>query len=127
MAVPCPHVLVVDDSRIILLVVTRILTSCSVRVTAVEGPEEALKFLDEENHVDLILTDYSMPNMTGYDLLMKVKESPMLKHLPVVVSSTEDSPDIIKKCMEGGAKDFIVKPLTVTDVPRVLSHIGEIE
>ncbi|GJN05495.1 hypothetical protein PR202_ga23125 [Eleusine coracana subsp. coracana] len=105
-------------------------------VTAVEGPEEALKFLDEENHVDLILTDYSMPNMTGYDLLMKVKESPMLKHLPVVVSSTEDSPDIIKKesfglglcrCMEGGAKDFIVKPLTVTDVPRVLSHIGEIE
>ncbi|KAF8643642.1 hypothetical protein HU200_066698 [Digitaria exilis] len=68
-----PHVLIVDDARVDRLVASRVLGSCNIRVTVVEGPMEALRFLATEHDVQLILTDYSMPDMTGYDLLVEVK------------------------------------------------------
>ncbi|CAO2202181.1 unnamed protein product [Urochloa humidicola] len=118
-----PHVLLVDDSCVDRLVAMRVLKSCNIRMTAVEGPKEALKFLDMEHDVQLILTDYCMPDMTGYDLLVEVKKSPKLNHLPVVITCTEDIPERIKKCLDGGAKDYIIKPLKVADVPKLLSYI----
>ncbi|OEL33681.1 Two-component response regulator ORR12 [Dichanthelium oligosanthes] len=118
-----PHVLLVDDSCVDRLVASRVLKSCNVQVTAVEGPKQALKFLDMENDVQLILTDYCMPDMTGYDLLVEVKKSPKLNHLPVVITCTDDVPERIKKCLDGGAKDYIIKPTKVADVPDLLSYI----
>ncbi|KAG2579273.1 two-component response regulator ORR12-like [Panicum virgatum] len=118
-----PHVLLVEDSCVDRLVASRLLKSFNIRVTAVEGPKEALTFLDMEHDVLLILTDYCMPDMTGYDLLVEVKKSPKLNHLPVVITCTEDIPERIKMCLDGGAKDYIIKPIKVADVPRLLSYI----
>ncbi|CAL5005308.1 unnamed protein product [Urochloa decumbens] len=118
-----PHVLLVDDSCVDRLVAERVLKSCNIRVTIVKGPKEGLKFLDMEHDVQLILTDYCMPDMTGYDLLLEVKKSPKLNHLPVVITCTEDVPERIKKCLDGGAKDYITKPVKVANVPKLLSYI----
>ncbi|KAG2584415.1 hypothetical protein PVAP13_6KG299200 [Panicum virgatum] len=118
-----PHVLLVEDSCVDRLVASRVLKCFNIRVTAVEGPKEALKFLDTEHDVQLILTDYCMPDMTGYDLLVEVKKSPRLNHLPVVIICTEDIPERIKMCLDGGAKDYIIKPIKVVNVSRLLSYI----
>ncbi|TVU06663.1 hypothetical protein EJB05_09063 [Eragrostis curvula] len=118
-----PHVLVVDDANVDRFIASKLLQRSNIRVTAVDGPKQALKVLDEENDVKLILTDYCMPEMTGYDLLMAVKESPKLKHLPVVIMSAESIPSRIKECMDGGAKEYIVKPIRATDIARILSYI----
>ncbi|TVU06683.1 hypothetical protein EJB05_49907 [Eragrostis curvula] len=118
-----PHVLVVDDANVDRFIASKLLQRSNIRVTAVDGPKQALKVLDEENDVKLILTDYCMPEMTGYDLLMAVKESPELKHLPVVIMSAESIPSRIKECMDGGAKEYIVKPIRATDIARILSYI----
>ncbi|KAG2590711.1 hypothetical protein PVAP13_5NG426300 [Panicum virgatum] len=79
------HVLVVDDSCVDRLVASRVIESCNIKVTPMEGPKEALQLLAMEHDVKLILTDYCMPDMTGYDLLVEVKKSPKLTHLPVVM------------------------------------------
>ncbi|XP_062191429.1 two-component response regulator ORR12-like [Phragmites australis] len=118
-----PHVLIVDNSRVDCLVASRILQSCDIRVTVVEGPKQALKFLDGEHDVNLILTDCCMADMTDCDLLMAVKESPKLKHIPVVIACSDNIPERINKCLDGGAKHFILKPVKVGDVPRILSYI----
>ncbi|KAL6644254.1 hypothetical protein ACP70R_015862 [Stipagrostis hirtigluma subsp. patula] len=118
-----PHVLIVDDTPLDRLVASMVLKRFNIRVTTVEGPKQALEFLDTEHDVNLILTDYCMPDMTGYDLLMEVKESPKLKHLPVVVASSDDIPERIKMCLDGGAKEYIVKPIKDVHVPRILSYI----
>ncbi|TVU06670.1 hypothetical protein EJB05_49894 [Eragrostis curvula] len=128
-----PHVLVVDNATVDRLIASKLLQRSNIRakgfnllfhvVTAVDGPKKALKVLDEENDVKLILTDYCMPEMTGYDLLMAVKELPKLKHLPVVIMSAESIPSRIKDCMDGGAKEYIVKPIRATDIARILSYI----
>ncbi|PAN35763.1 hypothetical protein PAHAL_6G232200 [Panicum hallii] len=118
-----PHVLLVEDSCVDRFVASRLLESFSIRVTTVEGPKKALKFLDMEHDVQLILTDYCMPDMTGYDLLVEVKKSPKLNHLAVVITCTEDVPERIKMCLDGGEKDYIIKPIKVVNVSRLLSYI----
>ncbi|KAK3143007.1 hypothetical protein QOZ80_4BG0356340 [Eleusine coracana subsp. coracana] len=118
-----PHVLVVDKSRTDRLLVSRFLKSLDIRVTSMGDPEEALEFLDTEDDVNLVLIDYHMTQMTGYDLLKKLKESPRLRHIPVVIVFTHYTPEELKRCLDAGAEDYIVKPITVADVPRILNHI----
>ncbi|OEL24656.1 Two-component response regulator ORR12, partial [Dichanthelium oligosanthes] len=77
-----------------------------------------------EHVVNLILTVDRMPDhISGYDLLMEVKKSPKLNHLPVVITSVDRIPERVKKCLDGGAKDYIQKPIDYTDVPRILRYI----
>ncbi|PUZ51826.1 hypothetical protein GQ55_6G221500 [Panicum hallii var. hallii] len=118
-----PHVLLVAESCVDRLVASRVLNTCNIQVTAVEGSKQALKFLEMEHDVQLILTDYCMHDMTGYDLLVEVKKSPKVNHIPVVIACTEDIPERIKKCLDGGAKDYIIKPIKVANVPHLLSYI----
>ncbi|XP_062191271.1 two-component response regulator ORR12-like [Phragmites australis] len=118
-----PHVLVVDNSLVDRCVVSMALKRSNIRVTAVEGPKQGLKFLDVEHDVKIIVTDYYMPDMTGYDLLIEVKKSPKLRQLPVVIVSSDNIPERITMCLDGGAMEYILKPVKVADVPRILRYI----
>ncbi|RVW74267.1 Two-component response regulator ARR9 [Vitis vinifera] len=66
---------------------------------------------------------YSMPGMTGYDLLRKIKESTSLKDIPVVIMSSENIPSRINRCLEEGAEDFFLKPVQLSDVNKLRPHL----
>lgn len=129
------HVLAVDDSLVDRTVIERLLRISSCKVTAVDSGFRALQFLglDEEDKsssvgfdglkVDLIITDYCMPGMTGYELLKKIKESSTLKEIPVVIMSSENVLARIDRCLEEGAEDFIVKPVKLSDVKRLKDYM----
>ncbi|GAB4839900.1 arsenicals resistance [Ancistrocladus abbreviatus] len=126
------HVLAVDDSLVDRTVIERLLRISSCKVTAVESGRRALQFLglDEEKSssvdgmkVDLIITDYCMPGMTGYELLKKIKESSAFKEIPVVIMSSENVLARIDRCLEEGAEDFIVKPVKLSDVKRLKDYM----
>ncbi|KAK6163055.1 hypothetical protein DH2020_002896 [Rehmannia glutinosa] len=135
------HVLAVDDSIIDRKLIERLLKTSSYQVTVVESGVKALEFLglvDDENtnsncisnnrsthhvEVNLIITDYSMPSVTGYDLLRKIKESAMLKDIPVVIMSSENIPSRINNCLEHGAKEFFLKPVQQSDVNKLRPHL----
>nr|UXL82660.1 ARR6 [Lolium perenne] len=72
-----------------------------------------------EQAIDMVLTDYCMPEMTGYDLLKAIKALNPLKPIPVIVMSSEDEPQRISRCLSAGAEDYIVKPLQSKDVQRL--------
>uniref|UniRef100_A0A7N0V7N2 Response regulatory domain-containing protein n=1 Tax=Kalanchoe fedtschenkoi TaxID=63787 RepID=A0A7N0V7N2_KALFE len=118
------HVLAVDDSLIDRKVIERLLKISACKVTAVDSGMRALEFLelDEEHEglkVDLVITDYCMPGMTGYELLKRIKESSALRKIPVVIMSSEKIVTRIDRCLEEGAEDFIVKPVKLSDVERL--------
>ncbi|KAK8563997.1 hypothetical protein V6N13_005785 [Hibiscus sabdariffa] len=127
------HVLAVDDSLVDRKVIERLLKITSCKVTAVDSGRRALQFLglDEEKEangfdglkVDLIITDYCMPGMTGYELLKKVKESSAFREIPVVIMSSENVIARIDRCLEEGAEDFIVKPVKLSDVKRIIDYM----
>ncbi|CAK8567376.1 unnamed protein product [Lathyrus sativus] len=68
--------------------------------------------------VNLIMTDYCMPGMSGYDLLKRVKGSSW-KDVPVVIMSSENIPSRITMCLEEGAEEFLLKPLQISDLQKL--------
>ncbi|KAJ8438770.1 LOW QUALITY PROTEIN: hypothetical protein Cgig2_009888 [Carnegiea gigantea] len=105
-----------------------------VSVTAVDSPNKALELLglnggekSKENElgmkVNMIITDYSMPGMTGYDLLRRIKASEKLKDIPVVIMSSEYIPARINRCLEDGADEFFLKPVRLSDVDKLKPHM----
>ncbi|PSS32482.1 Two-component response regulator like [Actinidia chinensis var. chinensis] len=125
-----PHVLAVDDNLIDRKLVEKLLKNSACKVTTAENGLRALELLglgdDQKNNlktsgskVNLIITDYCMPGMTGYDLLKKVKESNVMKEVPVVIMSSENIPTRINKCLEEGAQMFMLKPLKQADVKKL--------
>ncbi|XP_028754349.1 two-component response regulator ARR5-like isoform X2 [Neltuma alba] len=130
------HVLAVDDSLVDRKVIERLLRISACKVTAVDSGIRALQFLGLDNQkspsesdgfdglkVDLIITDYCMPGMTGYELLKKIKESSTFKEIPVVIMSSENVLPRIDRCLEEGAEDFIVKPVKLSDVKRLRDYM----
>ncbi|KAJ4746970.1 two-component response regulator-like protein [Rhynchospora pubera] len=117
------HVLAVDDSLVDRKVITSLLRKSKYRVTAVDSGKRALELLDTEPNVNMIITDYSMPEMTGYELLKKVKESSELCQIPVVIMSSENVPTRINRCLEEGAEDFLLKPVQLSDVSRLCNRV----
>ncbi|RLM79616.1 hypothetical protein C2845_PM12G31740 [Panicum miliaceum] len=119
-----PHVLAVDDSIVDRAVISRLLRSSKYRVTTVDSGKRALEVLSlDRNNVHMIITDYCMPEMSGYDLLKRVKESAELRGIPVVIMSSENSPTRIRRCLEEGAEDFLIKPVRASDVSRLCSRL----
>ncbi|XVE95784.1 hypothetical protein REPUB_Repub02eG0163700 [Reevesia pubescens] len=136
------HVLAVDDSIIDRKLIERLLKTSSYQVTTVDSGSKALEFLGlneddttnsntpsvspnnhQEVEVNLVITDYCMPGMTGYDLLKKIKESSSLKNIPVVIMSSENVPSRISRCLEEGAKEFFLKPVRLSDLNKLRPHM----
>ncbi|XP_024360075.1 two-component response regulator ARR4 [Physcomitrium patens] len=127
------HVLAVDDSRIDQRVIEKLLKTSSYKVTTVNSALRALELLGlsdsspssiKKLDINLIMTDYCMPEMTGYDLLKRVKaDTSALKEIPVVVMSSENDSNRIERCLAEGAEEFIIKPVQMADVKRLRGHI----
>ncbi|CAF2093679.1 unnamed protein product [Brassica napus] len=131
------HVLAVDDSQLDRKMIERLLQKSSCQVTTVDSGSKALEFLglresndpnslethQQEVEINLIITDYCMPGMTGYDLLKKVKESAAFRSIPVVIMSSENVPARISRCLEEGAEEFFLKPVKLADVTKLKPHM----
>ncbi|CAE5957912.1 unnamed protein product [Arabidopsis arenosa] len=121
------HVLAVDDSIVDRKVIERLLRISSCKVTTVESGTRALQYLGLDGgkgasnlkEVNLIVTDYSMPGLTGYDLLKKIKESSAFREVPVVIMSSENILPRIEECLKEGAEEFLLKPVKLADVKRI--------
>ncbi|PWA42362.1 cheY-like superfamily [Artemisia annua] len=133
-----PHVLAVDDNLVDRKLVERLLKSSSCRVTTAENGMRALEYLGLNNNqqsgfngkgskVNMIITDYCMPGMTGYELLQKIKESSFFKEVPVVIMSSENIPTRINECLEKGAETFMLKPLKLADVKKLRHQLTKCE
>ncbi|KAI3820785.1 hypothetical protein L1987_08333 [Smallanthus sonchifolius] len=127
------HVLAVDDSNVDRKVIEKLLQISSFKVTVVESGSRALQYLglDQEKKsprfddlkVNLIMTDYSMPGMTGFELLKKIKNSLTFRDIPVVIMSSENSLIRIDRCLEEGAEDYLLKPVKLSDLKRLKDSI----
>ena len=119
------NVLVVDDSRTMRMVIIKTIKACGFQVgqffEAANGNEalEALK----NDWVDLVITDYNMPDMDGLTLITEMKNNEELKTIPVVVVTTEGSRERVQEFMEKGADDYIKKPFSPEVIRDKLKQI----
>ena len=106
-----PRVLLADDSRTIREAVARILSGAGYRVDVVPDGWEALARLTEGRY-DLLVTDLEMPGLDGYELMARVRRSPALQALPILVLSSRTGDENRVRAEAAGASGFIGKPLS---------------
>ena len=72
----------------------------------------------------LILLDLNLPDMTGIDILKQVKENTFLKSAPVVILTTTDDSQEIKRCYELGCNVYITKPVNYESFANAIRQLG---
>jgi two-component system chemotaxis sensor kinase CheA len=103
------RVLVVDDSATTRELERTLLRAAGIDVEAVADGEEAWTALTGEAPFDVVLSDVEMPRLDGFSLLGRIRSTPRLAHLPVVlVTALEDSSDK-QRALDMGASAYIVK------------------
>ena len=112
--------LVVDDDEANRDMLSRRLERLGYQVDTAENGRVALAQI-AENPFDLILLDIVMPELDGYQVLLRLKADESLRHVPVIVLSASDELDTAVRCIELGAEDYLPKPI---DAVLLRARIG---
>lgn len=103
-------VLVVDDSQAIRKIEEKYLQELGFTVLEAINGEEALEILKKNPDIELILLDWYMPVMTGYEFLLKLRENSQWDHIKVIMVTTENQQENIIKALMAGANEYLMKP-----------------
>ncbi len=105
-------ILIVDDSKVILNKITMLLKIQNINYIECNNGKEALDYLDnpESKKIDLLMTDYEMPIINGYELVKKIRDNYSLEELPILVLSGSEDTYMISRFLKAGANDYITKP-----------------
>jgi PleD family two-component response regulator len=101
------NILAVDDQAIHLSALKSHLSDTSYKLTCLSSGEDALRFL-QKNNPDLFILDIMMPEMDGFQLALKIRESG--QSAPIVFLTGNSSKETVMKALQSGGADFIVKP-----------------
>lgn len=117
-------ILVVDDFKTMRRIVTNLLIQIGFKNIddAIDG-ESALKKISEKNY-SLIISDWNMEPMSGYDLLKKIRTSEgPIKAVPFVMITAESKPDNVIKAKQAGVNNYIVKPFNADTLKTKLTAV----
>lgn len=103
------RVLVVDDSAAARTVVSVALRGAGYEVVEAGDGAQALRQL-QQHHVDLVISDVDMPVMDGLSLLKALRQQAAHRLTPVLMLSSEDSPEAVRQGLADGAQAWLVKP-----------------
>jgi two-component system chemotaxis response regulator CheY len=117
------RVLIVDDSMFIVKQLGQIFSSEGFEVanTAADGDQGVEKYKELHPNIDLVIMDITMPVMDGVSAMEKILEFD--KNAKVIMISALGKEDVVKKCLQMGAKSYIVKPL---DRKKVLDVVASV-
>lgn len=101
--------LVVDDSEMNRAILAEILADYNI-VEAKDGREAIETLKKRRDTISLVLLDYVMPVMNGFEVLKKMKRAGMTEDIPVIMISSENSPSYVQQAFELGVIDFISRP-----------------
>jgi CheY-like chemotaxis protein len=106
------HVLVADDEPHIGRIIKMKLEQGPFRVTLAYDGQEAIDLLEAGNDIDLVLLDLMMPNLSGLDVLARIRSNDRLKHLPCIILTAAGQETQHQRAMELGATEFLTKPFS---------------
>lgn len=120
--------LVVDDSRTMRMHTSGLLRQYQFQVLEAMDGQEALKILEKNRDVKLVVTDYNMPNMDGFELTKAIRETYAKEELVVIGLSGLDVGSLSARFIKVGANDFITKPFLPEEFfCRITQNIDLIE
>ena len=118
--------LVVDDSRVVRKVASRIVTDLGFKAVEAEDGVIALEKC-REAMPDAVLLDWNMPNMTGIEFIIALRKEPNGASPKVVFCTTENDLSFIQRALDEGADEYIMKPFDSDIVETKFKQVGLID
>jgi DNA-binding response OmpR family regulator len=116
-------ILCVDDSRMVQALIVRAFAPYDVVVHVASNGEEGYAVLQRE-HPDLVLLDYKMPLLSGIEFLERMRRELIFRNTPVIMITSERTPEMVANIVRVGVNDYIVKPFNeATLVDRITRQI----
>jgi len=113
------HILLVEDDRFTHKAIRNALENNNYKCTGVETLADALDIVKKEK-IDIIISDVSLPDGTGLDLLDSVRS--FLYFIPFVIITASDNKSLIQKAISKGANDFLTKPFNLENLPTIIER-----
>ena len=114
----------VDDFASMRQVVKKTLVSMGFsNICEAAGGADAMRKIQEEEQIGLIISDWNMPNVTGLDLLNFVRASDEMGKVPFLMITAEGNPENIIQAAKAGASQYIVKPFTAEALQQKLEAV----
>lgn len=118
-------VMVVDDARVVRVSLGRIMASLGFEVIRCENGQQAMEAVEQNPDVCLVLLDWHMPVMNGYDFLVRLKEMPAHQSSPLVMMvTTESNMPSMMKALAAGADEYVMKPFDTDMIKSKLDILG---
>ena len=116
--------LIVDDSRAIRTIIKRMLTDVGFEVVEATDGVDALRRLKEIGQADVLLVDWNMPEMNGYDLVCAIRGDHQYDKVPLMMVTSETEMGQMAKALEAGANEYVMKPFTKEVIAEKLALLG---
>lgn len=117
-----PKILIVDDSEFNSAILKEILEE-TYEIIEADGGNEALHKIDEYGmKISLVLLDIIMPEKDGFEVLKYMEEERLISDIPVIIISSEDSANYIRRAYEMGVSDYINRPFDANIVYQRVSN-----
>jgi two-component system chemotaxis response regulator CheY len=116
------QILIVDDSESIREILAYSLEKAGYRVMVACDGMDALQYFDGRS-IDLLLTDYHMPNLNGLELILKVRQTENYKFMPILVLSTENQLEMMREARNSGATGWLMKPFSTEKLIQTLRKV----
>ncbi len=116
------NILIVDDFETTVFTVGFTLEGKGYKVFKSSNGKEALSYLDGRE-INLIISDYNMPEMNGVELTEAVRKMDDYHRVPILILSTDTSPEKKKDALSKGATGWIQKPYQLDDFMKIINRV----
>ncbi len=117
------HALVVDDSSAMRVILQKTLMKLGFEVVTSANGIEALSMMPKLD-LDLVLIDWNMPVMDGFELLQLIRQEPKYNSVKIIMVTTETNVNEMAHALSVGANEYIMKPFTADVVCAKLRMVG---
>jgi two-component system chemotaxis response regulator CheY len=119
-------ILTVDDSRMIRTIIKGVIETLDYEAVEAECGAAAMEVLEKDAaDIALVLLDWNMPGMNGLEVLQAIKANDALKHIPVMMVTTEAEKSNIVRAIQSGAVNYLTKPFQQQDlVTKIMECLG---
>jgi two-component system, cell cycle response regulator DivK len=114
-------VLCIEDNRINMLLVSRVVEAAGYDMLRAEDGPRALELL-EGAQPDIILLDVNIPGIHGLDLARMIKEDERLSSIPLIATTANVLVGDKERCLEAGCDEYLPKPLDIRRLRQVMSE-----
>jgi two-component system chemotaxis response regulator CheY len=116
--------LIVDDSRAMRAILTRLMVSLNFEVAQAADGAEAFALLDAGLRPDIALVDWNMPVMDGLTFIKACRARPDFRAMTLMMVTTETSHPQIVRALAAGAHEYVIKPFTEEVIAAKLNLLG---